>query len=361
MYNLFKEGYNPVKNVSKVSEFDYIKRTYLSSLLSVESYYHSRVYAVKNQHILVRLLTTLGTPLEYDLEKYLRVTDTRSPYISKHFGFSSPLSKGEIHNGIFYGVGVSEYLIYNDDYFDPYAAHADWRNICAVKVLQHPKSDLGCLLPNGRSMSYGDGLAMISININLLAVQYRAFCLDQYAKTAITNSLLGVTHFVHMYVIPNMIYSHIDIALLNRLMALYYGAPIAKPLLRHAFTIHDYTNKVDASLAKVLKNIKNRAMTYTDMMLHIPAFSVDSISDALMMPDIAETIQVHWLVVLTRLQTIKFLIDVGGDECIRQNLGLIRDLQLVLKRLDGNNIWRDVLPKTQQYDVTEMIKDIRKI
>lgn len=359
MYNLFKDVYAPKRNVTLAPEFDNIKNTYLSQILTVEQYYHNRVYAVKNQHLLVRLLNNLTTPMAYELEQYVRVTDTRAIYMSKSLGFTSPLSKGEVFNGVFYGPGVSEYIIYNDDYFNPIDAHNDWRNICAVKVLDHPKTDLGILLPNGRSMSYGEGIAVISININLLAVQYRAFCLDQYRRTTETGSMLGATHFIHMYVLPNMLYSHVDIAIINRLMALYYGAPIAKPVLKHAFSVHDYTNKVDNVLIKVINNLQAAPMPYVDMLRDIPSISQVNMLDTLILPEVAETMQIHWLIILTRLRYFKFLADIGGAEGVRRNSSDVGALKLVLKRLDGNNIWNSVLPKEILYDVKQLSADIQ--
>lgn len=359
MYNLFKDVYAPKRNVTLPPELDYIKNTYLSQILTVEKYYHNRVYAVKNHHLLVRLLNNLTTPMAYDLEQYVRVNDTRAVYMGKSLGFTSSLSKGEVFNGVFYGPGISEYIIYNDDYFNPIDAHNDWHNVCAVKVLDHPKTDLGILLPNGRSMSYGEGIAVISININLLAVQYRAFCLDQYRRAGDTGSMLGATHFVHMYVLPNMLYSHVDIAIFNRLMALYYGAPIAKPNLKHAFSIHDYSDKIDNLLVKVIKNIKAAPMSYKDMLRDIPAISQTNMLDALILPDVAETVQIHWLIILTRLRYFKLLVDVGGVEGVRMNSSEVGALKLILKRLDGNNTWNSTLPKDLLYDVKQLSADIQ--
>jgi len=361
MYNLFKEGYNPSGGVVMPPEWEYIKQEYLKEMLSVESYYHSRVYAVKGNHFLVRLLQTVTTPLEYPPDQYTRVTDTRASYIAKHFGLTSPTSKGVMHPGHFFGPGVNEFYLYNDDYFNPFEAAQDWRNICAVKTIMHPKTDLGLLLPNGKETSFGEGIAVISINVTLLALQYRSFCVDQYAKIGVTEGLLGINHFIHMYVLPNMIYSGSDITILNRLMALYYGSPISRPLLKHAFTLSDYSTKVDSVLNKVIKSLTGNSRYYVDALRCIPAFTDANIRDALILPDMAETVQVHWLIILSRLQVFKFLIDIGGDNGIRNNLTQIRGLQLILYRLDHNHTWSNTLPKDIAYDIQQLSKEIQSI
>lgn len=142
---------------------------------------------------------------------------------------TSDINYGQVFKGVFYGPSCDELILYDEEYFNPFYAEKEWMRINAVKVLLHPKSDLALLLPNGRDSSTGGGLAVISVNVPLLAIQYRGFLKSQMLKIkAEDDAKLGIQHFIHMFVLPNMLYNQIDITIMNRLMNLFYNAPMSE-------------------------------------------------------------------------------------------------------------------------------------
>lgn len=362
MYQLFTKRYISNNTIIRPPEFELIKRTYIAEVKHIVDYFNTRVYAVKSDHLLARLLTIAGIPFQYDLNRFTELANTRTPYIAKTFNFTDPTNAGRLFKGMFYGEGTTEIIISDDEYFEPHTALADWKNIQAVKVMMHPVSSLSLLLLNGKVNTSDTGLAVININIPLLLVQYRGFVEEQQLK--INNgsvSLLSVQHFIHMHVLPNMLYSHIETVVLNRLMNLYYGAPNGVALKKYPFQLSNYESKVDKVLGVILKKIKNNRLPYYTTLKIIPSIFKEDCQDSLLMPDIAKTRQVIWALFMSRLKIMKFLIDVGDKPGQYANTFLIGRLQRDIKYLLNTNMLPVVLSEDLLFDTMSDIKDILAI
>lgn len=358
MYQLFTKVYDSLTAVIRPPEFELIKRTYEAQLLNIINYYNNRVYAVKSNHLLCRLLTMSEIPVQYELDRYVEIAYTRSPYVAKHFNFTSELSYGKVAPSIFYGPENNEIILYNEDYFDIDVVIKNWKTVSAVKVLEHPFSDLGLLLPTGIDHSTDKGLVVMTVNIPMLLVQYRSFVLEQYNRILMpgnNEARLSVTHFVHMYVLPNILESHLELCIVNRLINLYYGAPMGEALKHHPFSLIDYSAKIDKTLLSVSKRLQRTRMLYFSMLKNIPSIDYPDAQEALLMPDIARTRQVWWAMLLTRLRIIKFLLDIGGANGIAMNRSMVNKLQIELKHLQEENMIKTLLPDDMYFDVSENI------
>lgn len=361
MYQLFTKVFDSANAVLKPPEFELIKRTYQAQLMNITQYYHNRVYAVRSNHLLCRLLTTAEIPVQYDLDRYLEVAYTRSPYIAKYFNFTSEINYGRVQPSVFYGNENSEIILYTEEYFDP-SVIKEWRNIQAVKVLEHPFSDLGLLLPTGISHSTDTGLVVMSINIPLLLYQYRGFVLEQKTKILSgSDSLLGVAHFVHMHVLPNILHSHMELCIINRLMNIHYGAPMGEALKHHPFSVINYGSKIDRTLTTIVVRLRKTRMLYFSMLKNIPSIDYPDSQAALIMPDMARTRQVWWSLLLARLRVICFLIDIGGSNGLAMNRSLINKCQTDLKRVLDENVIKTLLPDDMYFDIEIAIRELLKL
>ncbi len=358
MYSLFTGGYDGDYSGYHWPEFNYIKNKYLLKLYQLQEYYHSRVYAVKGTNFLAILLNNLSIPMHYDNVRYVEACRSRMDYISKVMRMTSSTNPGILHNGEFYGDGVKEIIYSIDEYFDiPYVVK-NWQDMISVKPLLHPKSDLDMMLPNGKRASSGDGLAAIAINIPMLALQYKCFLMDQFTKAKERQSMLGTVHFVHMCILPNMLPDSLDISIMNRLMNLFYGRPQGVSYLRHAIATANYTKQVDGVLAKVLYRLENTKLDDSHELLQIPTVYSKTMIDALQMPDFAPTRQIWWSLLLSRLDIMKFIIDVNPNQDNNVNRRDINELKTDLKYLRRDSILPNVMSKDMLFDVESEINDI---
>ncbi len=333
-------------SVWRAPAYEYVRGAYLRQLLDLQDYYANRVYAVRNQHFLVQLLTQIDTPLEYDDEHYVEVTRTRAPYLAKAFRMSSELSAGVVHDGVFYGRGNDEIILAVDEYFDIDEARRNWKQICAVRSLYHPRSDLRFMLANGKRSSDETGLYVISVNIALLALQWRAFLKEQAVRAAMQNvSVLGATHFVHMHVLPNMFFRYADLSVLERARRLLYGEEMTRVYFKHPIPVLNYEERVDALLNDVLGRYANTRTRYEVMLQALFGIGDVDASKYLMLPDIAMTRQVKWVLWVSRLPVMEFLADWGGSEALASNAHHWVNFTREVKKLLRDSIFREVLPK----------------
>jgi hypothetical protein len=359
LFDLFTQKADGNGSIVKPAGFELIKRTYQREIDKVIDYFHSRIYTVKSNHLLCRLLTTGSVSFNYDLPRYMEAAYTRSPFVARHFQMTSDISYGKIHEGIFYGPDHSEIILSVEDDFDYIEGSKNWKNLQPVKVLKHNGSDIGMTLPKGNKASTSEGLIVISVNIPMLLLQYRGFILQEKAK--ILNgavSQLSDAHFVHMYVLPGMLKSHFDIVLMNRLKNLYYGAPMTEMLIKLPFSIVDYRDKIDRCLEEIVIRLKNRNIDYQYALKTIPTVEAEDMQEALLMPDLAPTRQVWWAMLLARLSDMKFLIDICGEEGVRRNRSMVNKLKIDIRYIKRDSVLEGMLPADMRYDIDEIFTEI---
>lgn len=367
MLALFQSRSHLTYPTSIPMEFKNIKDRYIREVQNIKDYYHTRTYAINNKHIVVRLSNAVLGSLEVDNVSYLRAVNARSQYVANAYKLTSSVSRGKIYRGEFYGPRYHEVLLYDSDSHTPqdiisgpvmpnihHPRH--WSNQCPISVLWHDNSDMGLLLPNGKDTNTGIGSSVLSLDLNLLSVTYKEFIKRHYKNNE--GSSLNAQHFVYMYVIPNILDSHIDIAIMNRLMNLYYNQPMTQPMVKHPIVVSDYTAKLDAILKKVIANIENTTMRYEAMLRNIPTVSSRDMQDALMLPPVAPTQQVSWALYLSRLKVIQFMLDIGGDKGRAANNDLINDLKFSLKQLKKNNDLYAVLPLPMYVELMDRVDKI---
>lgn len=351
MYSLFTQKNQPIGSITVPAQFEWLQSSYQAEISKIKQYYRTRVYTLPNQHILVRALTTALVPMEYDAGRYAEVASARSPYVSKYFKFTSTIEPGHVQQNSFYGGNIDEYILSIEDYVNPFDTPTSWFSEPCVKVIEHPVSDLSLTLPTGSDYSDASGTSVISIDLPRLLLQYRAFFLEQERRIQHgSEQRLGIPHFIHMYILPQLLDTHLDWVWLNRLMARFYGAPNSVAMKKLPFAVLDYHDKIDAMADQVIKRLKNSKMWYTHSLQNIPSFYKTNMLEALQMPDIALTSHVWWLLFMSRLTVMRFLIDIGGKEGLRSNRGYINQLQIHLKRLISSGIPNGVLSKDIQFD-----------
>lgn len=359
MYFLFEPYYHEKTAGNHWPEFDYIRRTYLKIIFDLEQYYHTRVYAVKSNHFLINALNTINVPMQYSPERYVEACRARLNGVVREQRMTSEVSVGQLHKGVFYGEGCSEILLAADTFFDIDEVLVNWRNTVAVKPLWHPKSDMGFLLPNGKTTSTGTGLAVMEIDLAKLSLQYRQFSLDQWAKHSEKDSLLGAAHFIHMYVLPNLLGQQADIAIFNRLLNLYYGRPMGASLAKHAVSISNYNDKTDRVLNKVIDYLLTSKHSQAQVLGLIPTVLRDNAFLSLKMPDFPPTRQVWWAMLLSRLQVMAFLLDIGKRNGTNElSRDAINEIQINLKRLNRENVLQTAVPRDLLFDITNLIDEI---
>lgn len=285
--------------------WDYIRSGLQINIERVRTYAQIYPTAVPSDHFLIRLLMSLAVPMSLSLARYYDAVDARAKGLSMAMEMTSSYAKGKVHPGVFYGAGCSEVLLLDEDYFDFMRVHDKWRQATPIRVVLHPKSDLNLLLPDGKAYSDEAGLAVVSINIAMLAVMYRAFTLEQTRK----EDSLSPYQFIAAYVLPGMLPSHLDLAIFNRLCRLAFEEHDRATGVKrqHSFRVPNYTSYVDQALDYSVKTASEQHRSFLATLYGLPAISKLNQAQVLQMPDIYATSQVDWALWAARSKALKLL------------------------------------------------------
>jgi len=353
MYKIFTEVITSNNSISQHPSTSYIKTNYNSAILTIIDYFNQGNHRVKSNHLLSRILTDAYIPLDYDFDKYINIAYARSPYVAKLHDITSDINYGKIHHGVFYH-NTDEILIYTESYISTTIDLNNWSKLQPITVIKHNISDLGMGIPDGSDNTTGGDVAVLCIDIPLLLVMFRGYGLSRI----LLNNPVQISNFIASYVLPNILYSQSEIAILNRLIYTYKGIPHTEttktiPIVHQAtLTLQD---KLDRLIKFTLNHIVNSPIRYESLLSNIISLNHIDMQDALIMPDIVRTRQVWWALYLSKLWYIKSIIDIGGVRGMRKNRDLIADMRINLNRIRNDNIYSAVLGEDLAYDVNELI------
>ena len=359
MYSLFNFMPETLSAVTKVSGWSNLQAGLQRNLNTVMQYYRTHPMAVESDHLLVRLLQSIDIPLSQNPERYQDNVQAMSLNLSMALKMTSSIYRGQIFPGTFYGPECPEILIADNDDFDVDVATKNWVEQVPVRVLRHPITDLGLKLPNGRDNSTDSGIAVLVINIALLACMYRAFRLAEVERCAEfqEGEQRSIMQFIHMFVLPNIMPSHLDHVLFNRLHHLAMGAPIGEARRAHSFPLIDWTQKLDHVDDLLLEVLEKTGKDFRGIMREIPCVSVSNVDALMRVPDMAPTQQVVWSLSIARLPILDFLMRVSKGGASNRNR---QEVNYVLHQIRSyrRNSMMKVLPPDVMADVQFDISQI---
>lgn len=338
LFNLTPAAASPVVLSPRwLSIRDGLRRNLVTSI----SYYRTNPTIVKSDHLLVKLLNAVNVPYSLPAERYVDVVSARSEDLSMFFKLTSARYKGQAFTpGPFYGPRVAELIISHQEAFNPWEAEARWRELSPVRVLRHPVSNFGLQLPDGVDRNSESGMSVVAINIPLLALQHRTWLLEEAARVAVTGeSPKSTAHFLRQYVIPNMLVSHLDYLIFNRMDCITKGLPFGQALTKHSFAMIDYTPRLDPVLAQLVGYLQTSTRSWSGMLETIPGVTRKNLASILELPKIPRTRQVEWALAVSRLPALDWLMSVTKIAPRTRNGTEVNRLLRRLKAYENEAIW----------------------
>ena len=361
MQNLFNLIPNVEQGITKFPMWDYVRDGLRRNLDTVIRFYRSHTMAVESSHLLVQILEAITVPQSLSLDRYYANVDAMSLNVSMALKLTSPVFKGKVFNGVFYGPGNTEILIGHDQSFNADEIHDDWQNACAVKVLRHSISNLGLNIPDGRTNDSEKGLVVIAINIPMLAVQYRAFRLAEEQLVSDTgDSERSIMNFIHMFVLPNMMPTHLDHVIMNRLINLYNGTRNGNAIKRHSFYLTDFTPRVDYVHTRLLEILKGLTRDITGTLRSIPLVTDDTAEDLMYFPDFAPLRQILWAIVVARIHIFDFVYSVSKNMQGEMNVSETNRVLRILNAYGNEYSLRSSLPLEYYMQIMSQIDKIAR-
>lgn len=356
MYDLF--DVDPVaKRQRYLAPYFDNARTYVNRDLNrVVDYYRNNVTFVNNQHLLVRFLLTLNVSFKREWNDYRRAVRDTCFNIAGLMGVSTPLSFGRVMApGFFYGKRMTEIVLGHDEPFDIKDAVQNWRDLRPVRVLRHPYSDMSMARPTGDyKPSMKSDIAVIAINLPMLAVQYRAWC--EQERVDLNSDLHRATvSFVSMYPITNALFSHMDIALFNRLSTLYDGEKPDSYVRSNPIMISDQSGLVDMSLRRAVGELGRVTMNFDHLVDNIPLFTEPNLRSLLVMPNTIPNRQIEWGMIVAVLPYIRFLVRFNAFTRNEMNSWHLNRLRYWLQVIRNDRTLENILPNNVYRDIDDAL------
>jgi hypothetical protein len=329
----------------RLPDWNYVQDGLKRNLNTIVNYYQNSTMAVESDHFLVKLLQLITVPQSQNLDRYYDNVDAIALNMSMALKMTSTIYSGKIFDGIFYGEGCSEILVATDESFDIFDADKNWRNLCAVKVMRHPITNLGLDLPSGRKQLSDNNFAVINIHIPMLALQYRAYRLDQIEKFGEDGGDQGsAMNFIHMFVLPNMLYSHLDHVIFNRIRCLLDGKNMEEMKQHHPFYTTDYSDRLNRVQTKILEGLKNIDKDFVGELRSIPVISKGDVFALMATPEVAQTRQILWTMVISRLPVLDFLLTTVNGRPEEWNQSQINHLLFNIRQLKNDRSIQAMMP-----------------
>lgn len=313
MINLF-ESVSPVAvAILRPSLWDLVSSNIKHNVQTVQRYLLDQVRPARADHPFIRLLTELSHEAHLPLFNY---TENIRPVLLRYasqLGWCTSLSFGHTNAAHFYDHHVTELYIGYIGSFDELQASQSWQGLDSVTVLTHPKSDINIPILDGRSYSNQSGVAVIAVDLLKLAIQYHAYL--NMLRNGPPQDATGKQIFLSRYVIPNMIPSHMEIALLNRLFDKRDGIHHDHEIFnKPPMALIDCEAQLDRVISRILYNLNRVNGEYHHQLSNIPSLYASTMHHALILPEMLYTQQVMWALTLSRLDQFYRLAHLRADD-----------------------------------------------
>lgn len=332
-----------------------IQQGLLRNLNEVIEFYRFHAMAVESEHFLVRLLHSIDVPQSMPTDRYMANVENMCLKLSMALKMTSSIYRGQVFEGVFYGQGSHEILVaYQSDHRpDDLDNVRDWRTVVPIRVLRHPITSLTLQLPDGTDRLSQPDFSVFLIDLPLLAWQYRAFRLEEARRQKEEGGNQRSTmQFIHMVVLPNMMDSHLDIALFNRYRYWLQGWPMQPEVTStHSFQMIQWNDRIDAFIQNELR-LLDGSRDFSTILHSIPLVSAKTLQDALQIPVLPPTQQVMWAISIARLPLISFLFQFDDRHPQTKNQSAVSKILRNIRFYQRNSIMK-ALPADQR-DLIEL-------
>lgn len=337
MHSLFRRSATRFTGQLSFPPLTYLQRTFKGQVEDVKAYYRRYPKRVDSDNLLGNLLLHIPLRPDMDDQRYVRFVEDVSEGVSRAFGVTSPMYRGRVHEGgVTLGPKTNEVIISVQTPFPVDTMDTSWHQLSALRYFYHTRVDLG--LPIQNNSTPGKGSGVCSINIPLLALQYRYWLKYQSERFDQKES---VYRFIGGFVLPNAIESFHDIAVFNRLSRLNNAVGIPKHPMAHPFYLTDLSGRVEAFCRWTIETNERRVGDIEQFVATTPMLIQASLFDTLQLPRDPVSRANDWALQLARLPYIRYIAEVA-IKLDRGDRTYMNQLYLTLVEANQDSIFNGV-------------------
>lgn len=308
--------------------FTYVMSRMNNELTKVYEYYRENFVICKSEHVLYRLLNEFSNYMHLDKHVLYKQISMRRYQWESAYGFVSAIHNGGMNRkGEMFNMHTQEvWLSVEYPNLDIEKCYNHYQMLKPVRIVSHDFTDTNLPLINGKLNSVSFGYAVTTIDIALLALQFKAWW-DKNRKVIEKNLTLPMTLFINRYVLVNAISTYTDVAIFNRLHKHLKGESIPQSGKHHPFQVYDNNGLLDETLKRLNDTFIKRPADWIHYLSSIPSLEYGSYWRCVTYPDMAPTRQVKWAMVLSKLNTLEYLLDLEDKQVTGSEINLLeRDI-----------------------------------
>lgn len=356
MLSLFNEDFFHRARIYNIPNEAMLKKRYLEDYSKLHSYLLSRKFTLPNDHILVKLIKSVNVSFKRDLYDYVETVYDVTPDLEAMLKLTSPLNFYlPNYKSNFYNNKCTEVLISVREDFDINKAMKYWKNLEPLRVISHPFTDLSYTPLVGKYVSSNaSGMVYIFIDIPKLMFQYRMWIRDQLVNGKKPDD---ITKFLIDYPLFNLMKSHTDVALFNRIHNVLRNVPSDPYNSKISLATIDNTKYADATATVFVSQIIKSPVRFDEIIQNMPTVFNKDYLNVIRLPDIAKTRQVKTVLVGARLKLFEFLLEVNTRQNSSINRSWLNIINNELRYLTTENILKYGL----QSETDEQVRNIRRL
>ncbi len=321
----------------------------------VIDYHRRNPQPLDGNHLLVRLLDSISVSKSLPLDTYHDKVVDLTYDIAATLRMTSAYHRGKVFDPApFYGANVAEVVIATTESYDLNQMRSNWRSMRPIRVLYHPFTDLSLGVPNGKTRGTEGGPAVVCVNVPMLAAQYRMWSKEENELRQDSKRTAG--QFLQQYPLANMMYSHVDHAIINRLIARYFQIDMPEAQNPHSFFQVDWTSQCDHALDQWLKYWRNkRSWTFDSLISQFPQVFSSDYHKVMRAPEASYLRQLQWSIVVARVAMTSFLVHLNEDTGNPANTWYLSQLRTYLRHMDIDKLLRDGLNDQRHAEMMSLI------
>lgn len=356
MLSLFNEDFFHRARIYNIPTETILKKRYTEDYSKLHSYLLARKFTLPNDHILIKIMKSVNVSFKRDLYDYVETLRDVSHDIEAMLKLTSPSNFFlPTYKSNFYNSRCAEVLISVMDDFDIAKATVNWKSLEPVRVINHPYTDLSYTPLVGKYVSSNaSGMAYIFIDIPKLMFQYRMWVRDLLRAGKPIEEL---SKFLIDYPLYNLMKSHTDIAMFNRIHNVLRGKNSDPYNSKIGMATIDNTKYADAAAQVFVSQIIKSPIRFDEIIQNIPSIFNDNFINVMRLPDLAKTRHVKTVMLGARLKMFEFLLEVNALQNSSINRSWLNTIQTELRYLSNENILRyGLLSETD-----DQVRNIRRL
>ena len=332
----------------------YIKERLNNNFVRMREYYQQSGGWVDSRHILIKLLDNLSDGWYHPASVYYDLITDRYDAACRAVGITTPTNRGYIPpTGSFYGRSSKEAYIAVESFVDPNRLSLDWKTQSPVKVIRNDYTSLDLHLPDNHG--YSTGYAVFSIDVPVLGLMYRMWLREQLQRP---EGMRGTpANFIYQYVLPGMLPSQCDVALINLVRKQVVGIdtlPIQKKQIVNLATPYTFVDKVISTYVD-WATVKPRS--FSGLLDTFPQVFSQNVRKTVL-TGVLPTTQDKWVTTFAEIPLLETLLVLDMSTGHVANKHAEVDIQIALKRISQERLLTGIRGDDSGYVSQDLLEHI---